>query len=326
MLPGPAFLRLSSLRDAVVVARPDLDDWSGGAGVLQKVDGELQYLKGSGIRRAGRNQIAAPMTTGWQVGERVETAWYGGFLYDHYGHFLLESLARLWPPDVEPDVPVVWIAAWTESFAPWMIDVLDIIGAPFDRRIVTAASGALAVDELIVPDAGFEFGRFMHPWLARRLARHRYERDEPARHVWLSRVNRIPDSGLDDELDLESAVRAAGWSILRPEDHTVRQQVELLSGAAHVAGIEGSAFHTLSLVRQFDGVVDLFTRQNHLNFELVAAASGFEQRRHQLPGAVPRERLKVRGADVQWSGVDIGATLALLRMTCARNGHSPPDR
>ena len=100
----------------------------------------------------------------------------------------------------------------TESFTPWMIDVLDLIGAPVDRRIVTAGSGALAVDELIMADAGFEFGQFMHPWFARRLARHRPGDDEPGRHVWLSRVNRIPDSGLDEELELESTLGAAGWS------------------------------------------------------------------------------------------------------------------
>ena len=326
MLPGPTFLRLSSVRDAVVLARPELDDWSGGAGVLRRVDGELRYVSPSGLRRAGRKQIAAPMTSGWEIGERIETAWYGGFLYDHYGHFILESLARLWPPDVEPDVPVVWIAAWTESFTPWMIEVLDLIGAPFDRRIVTAGSGALAVDELLMPDAGFEFGRFMHPWFARRLARHQRSGNDPGPHVWLSRVNRMPESGLDEELDLESAVSAAGWSILRPEDHTVREQVDVLAGAAHVAGIEGSAFHTLSLIRQFDAPVELFTRQNHPNFELVAGASGFEQVRHQLPGAVPRERSKTRGTDVQWSGVDVDATVALLDATCARHGHPPAGR
>jgi capsular polysaccharide biosynthesis protein len=308
----------------VVVARPDLDDWSGGAGVLRRVGDDFRHVPGSGIRRFGRRQIPAPLTAGWNVGGFTESALYAGFLYDHYGHFLLESLARLWPPGLGCDVPVVWIAGWTETFTPWMTDVLDLLGVAPDRRIVTNGSGALEVGELIMPDPGFEFGRFMHPWLARRLARYPPAHGSARTHVWLSRVHRMPNSGLDEELEVEAELRARGWMILRPEEHSVRDQLALLASAVHVAGVEGSAFHTLCLLQEFGGAVDLFTRQDHPNFELVAAAAGLDQTRHALPGAVSRERRKVRGTDVQWSGVDIPAMLGVLDTTCDRCGHAAP--
>jgi capsular polysaccharide biosynthesis protein len=333
---GPHFLQLSRVRDAVVVARPELDDWSGGAGVLRRQGDHLEYVKGSGVSRYGRRQIPVPEPSGWTVGHHIDSAVYAGFLYDHYGHFLLESLARLWTPEPCPEVPVVWIAGWTETLSSWMTEVLDLIGAPPDRRIVTSGSGALEVGELIVPDAGFEFGRFMHPWLARRLARYDHDCANHPRgqgvaasagsHVWLSRSARAPISGLDEEIEVEQHLRARGWTVLRPEEFSLRRQVEMLADAVHVAGLEGSAFHTLALLRDQRAAVDLFTRQEHINFELVAAAAGIDQRRHRLPGATPRERKKSRGVDVQWSGVDIDALLGILESTCQRHDHEPVHR
>lgn len=329
----PHFLRLSRARRTLVIPRPDLHDWSGGAGVLREVDGRYRYVRESGLWRDGRAQIPPPVIPDERPAISLDAAVFAGYLYDHYGHFLLESLARLWAPAPDPPVPLVWIAAWTESFEPWMTDVLDLIGAPADRVIVTAGSGPVDVDHLLVPDAGFEFNRFMHPWLADRLACHPAHSDATApgtgrrctgRHVWLSRSALVPISGLDEELELDARLEREGWDVVHPEQLTIAQQLDALAGAVHIGGIEGSALHTLVLLRDFRGVVDLFTRQHHHNFELVAAAAGLDQHRHRLPGATPRERRKEHGVDVQWSGVDLDATVDLLRETCRRHGHPPP--
>jgi capsular polysaccharide biosynthesis protein len=321
MSSGPTFLRCRVTPDAVLIARPDLDDWSGSAGVVRRTRKGSVVVDGTGIRRFGREQIPRivepdAVVPTWQLDGAV----FGGYLYDHYGHFLLESLARLWVPAGAAPAPVVWIAAWCESLSPWMHEVLDLLGVDERRHVVTSGTGPLAVDHLLIPDAGFEFGSWMHPWFGRRLASHPAG-DAPHDHVWLSRSRRVPISGLDEEVELEQRLEAEGWTIVHPEDLSVREQVELLARATHVSGLEGSAFHTLALLSGCSARVDLFTRQDHLNFELVADACGLDQTRHTLPGATPRERQKVRGTDVQWSGVDIGAVVQMLRAGCAAHGH-----
>ncbi|MEY2753956.1 MAG: hypothetical protein RJB65_314 [Actinomycetota bacterium] len=314
--PAPDFLRLRRVRDARLVARPVLDDWSGGAGVVENTDEGQAVVRGTGIRRMGREQIPAPaLPVGDPLAEH-DVAVFAGYLYDHYGHFLLESTARLWLPSLGDDVPVIWIANWTEQLSPWMHEILDIMGVGPRREVVTSR-GPVAVRELAVADAGFEFGAFMHPWHARCLQSAECTTD--GSHVWLSRAGLRPISGLDDDLELEDRLRADGWSVIAPETMSVREQVEVLGRAVHVAGLEGSALHTLALLRGFSGVVDLFTRQEHVNFELVAEACRLDQVRHSLPGAVPRERQKERGVDVQWSGLDLEATLGLLRRSCTRH-------
>lgn len=127
----------------------------------------------------------------------------------------------------------------------------------------------------------------------------------------------MPISGLDEEDELENRMAQEGWIILRPEEIDLKTQVSILSKAAHIAGLEGSAFHTLMFLQDFTGVVDLFTRQGHNNFEIVAQTFGFSQLRHSLPGAAPRERTKERGVDVQWSGVDIDALVKILSTRCS---------
>lgn len=321
---GPQYLRCRVVRDAVLAARPDLDDWSGPAGVVRRAADGSRVVEGCGLRRFGREQIPRlpdpdAVVPSWRLPQAV----FAGYLYDHYGHFLTDSLARTWLPRAAADAPVVWIAAWTETIAPFMHEVLDIVDVDARRHVVTATSGPLAVDELLVPDPAFEFGSFMHPWLGRRLGR-APAAEHPSRHVWLSRSRLVPISGLDEERERESRVAAEGWEVVHPEDLSVGEQVSLLGEAVHVAGIEGSAFHTLVLLDGCRARIDLFTRQDHLNFELVAAASGLDQHRHPFPGATPRERAKTRGTDVQWSGVDIDATVALLNSGCTDHGHEPP--
>lgn len=319
--PAPQFLRLRRAHDTRLVARPVLDDRRQGAGVVTLGD-HPEVVAGTGLRRMGRNQIPPPSLPVAEPIAHHHTAVFGGYLHDHFGHFLLESTARLWLPATGDEIPVVWIANWTDTFGPWMHDVLDVLGVSPHRVVVTAA-GPIAVDHLAIADPGFEFGAFLHPWLARRLQRVECRPAADASHVWLSRSGLRPHSGLDDDLELEERLRDEGWLVVHPEALPVREQIELLASAAHVAGIEGSAFHALALLRDFRGIVDLFTRQEHVNFELVAEQCGFAQTRHRLPGAVPREVHDGRRPDVQWGGLDIDATLRLLRSSCVAHTHTP---
>ncbi|MEE3703903.1 glycosyltransferase family 61 protein, partial [Pasteurella multocida] len=64
----------------------------------------------------------------------------------------------------------------------------------------------------------------------------------------------ISRSGLDassseHEVQLDQLVSRFGFSIFRPEQHTVREQLDEMSSAEVVLGMEGSAFHTPLLLR-----------------------------------------------------------------------------
>jgi hypothetical protein len=82
---------------------------------------------------------------------------YLGSLFHHFGHFLMQSLARTWVlPDVSPSVRVVFdptSSAWGQPTA-WMLRMLEAFGVPPERLLVLNAPTRLR--RLIVPEPLFE--------------------------------------------------------------------------------------------------------------------------------------------------------------------------
>lgn len=319
---GPAVLRLRVVSDTVLVPRARLGDASLGAGVLRRTDSGLVPLGGAGVRRRGKEYVLPPSSDPVTPSRHLPAAVFGGFLYDHYGHFLLESLGRLWFEGAGRGHPIVWIAATGGTWRPWMDELADMVGIGPDRVVLDTEDGALAVDSLLVGDQGFEVNRYMHPWFVDRLAVVPAVRPTPGEgtHVWLSRSALGEIGGVDEEGAIEQRLAGAGWTIVHPEQMSVAEQVRVLASAAHVAGIEGSAFHTLLLLRGFAGTVDVLTRHESPNFEVINRAQRLDLQRHALIGGEARVWNRPNGSrDVGWTGVDVDATVALVLSTCARH-------
>lgn len=324
-MSSPRYLRLRTVRDAVLVPRPVLNDKSAGAGVLQRRDGALHHVDDTGVRRRGRQYVLPPSTDAVPA-RRIDDAVYAGFLFGHFGHFLLESLGRLWLELLDDRTPVVWIAGTCDRFTPWMVELLDLLGVGGERVIVDATSGPLEIDELLVPDRGFEVQRYLHPWFASRLARWDAHPD-PRASVWLSRTALGPLAGVDDESRIEARLARKGWTIVHPEHLSVAEQIDVLAGARHLAGIEGSAFHSLLMVNGFGGTIDVLTRHDSSNFEVIAEQMGWDQVRHALPGGQSREWNRPSGArDVHWSGVDVRAAVRTVLESSRRRDAAPRRR
>src|SRR5690606_30752701 len=79
-----------------------------------------------------------------------------------------------------------------------------------------------------------------------------------------------------------------GWIIYHPQAHPVREQLEMLDRAAQIAGIEGSAFHTLLLLKQVRAKVQIIPRRGAVNenFETIATTKGFRQEILDVPSEV----------------------------------------
>ena len=213
-------------------------------------DGDGTYVEGSALdRRSGERGAPVPRDLFPAVTDSpVPEAIYLGPLYFHFGHFLLESLARTWYAHRHPEVPIVWAGAHTWQsiqLKPWQQEILDIleIGNP-----VQIAADPLRFEHLRVPDIGYRYDDRFHPEHASFLGRYQGPVQIPRHRLWLSR------SKAGDVRDLNAApterrLGAAGWTIAYPETLTIRQQLDLLARAEIVAGEEGSAFHSLILLQ-----------------------------------------------------------------------------
>ncbi|MEZ5777325.1 MAG: glycosyltransferase 61 family protein [Paracoccaceae bacterium] len=230
---------------------------------------------------------------------------YAGPLFAHYGHFLIESLARLWylHENPDPEAKIVWSVGETpnpefgsEALTPLQRRILDMLGL---KNEVILVNRATRFDSVVVPGPGFEITDFFHPTQARFLesAGIAYE-PEPGLKVWLSR-SRLPGAGDKERTKkLEARLAGAGWTIVWPEEMPIDEQMDLLSRCERIAGEEGSAFHTLLLLRNLNGLrVDIAARARAIKptYWEIARIKGFEQHEHAVVKPTRRmDRLRAK--------------------------------
>lgn len=203
---------------------------------------------------------------------------YGGILIQHFGHFLLESLARLHALRQMPALPVLW-HRWGKP-AAWQDQILGLVGiAPSQCLVVERPS---RVRLLHVARSGFVIRQRFDPALAEMLRVRNASPTGSGTKLWLSRSGlRQSRKKITGEAEVESILEANGWCIYRPEQHGVAEQLDALAAAHVVAGVEGSAFHSLLLLRDFRGRVVMLPRQprtGQINFNhwLIFGAQGLK--------------------------------------------------
>jgi Glycosyltransferase 61 len=175
---------------------------------------------------------------------------WGGPIVNHYGHFLTESVARLWPvlPGGElSGTPVVFTTPTSRGYArEW----LQAFGA---RTIELPQRGLTLFKRLIVPEPAWRLNAWVAPEI-RDIHLHAREGMElpeiPAREIlWLSRSALYRPQRTYDERFLEWILDRQISSI-HPETMSLAEQVAAVEASDAVAGIIGSAFHTVLMARR----------------------------------------------------------------------------
>jgi hypothetical protein len=214
-------------------------------------DGDGDYVEDTALnRRAGEQGAPAPRDLYPTVTDSdAPEAIYAGPLYFHFGHFLLESLARAWYAHRHPEAPLVWAGQhdWQGiPLRPWQTEILDILK-------ITNPTGIIAdptrYELLHVPDIGYRYDDTFHPEHAEFLGCYEGPAQVPGHRLWVSR-SRVTSEARDlNSGPTERRLAEAGWTVTHPENLTMRQQLDHLARAEIVAGEEGSAFHVLILLK-----------------------------------------------------------------------------
>lgn len=272
MRPADYDIRIQDCPDATVWP---VDDFKiPKPGIAGVTDRDGTPIREAGLERGGGILLSCPSDpdpTGVEF--RDQEAIFGGYIAHHYGHFLLESLSRLWGFR-DSDLPVIWAAG--RQFTDWELDLFDLLG--IDRRRLVVLRAPVRFARLHVPTPGFIIRRNFHTRQRDALAV-TPAAPGPAR-VYLSRngfqSRLFTASG---ECAVEDILADKGWQIVRPETLSIRDQVALLANAGTVAGIEGSAFHTVMLCARPQARLIVLRRENaNANYDTIARTIGLDQR------------------------------------------------
>jgi Glycosyltransferase 61 len=211
----------------------------------------------SGLLRREREALArgdiphVPSDPAFTIDEEVV---YLGWLFNHYGHFLMQSLSRVWfLAELEPSIKVVFhhsSAAWPR-LADWTQRMLMAFGVPPERILILTAPTRLR--RLIVPEPLFEPRSVADDQMVRvHEAMAQPYRDVAARvvngvkssaqPVYLSR-RRLPSSQrrMIGEDQLEELLQQNGVRIAYPERMPFEEQVRLINSHADIISNAGSA-------------------------------------------------------------------------------------
>ena len=251
-------------------------------------DSAGDYVPDSGLDRSGGLEIGAPIPRDLfpdVTDSEAPEAIYAGTFYHHFGHFLLESLARVWYARQHPELPLVWAGShrWeSPGLRPWEREILDVLGLANPTMILNRP---MRFRRLHVPDIGYRYPDRFHPEHAAFLARYDDTPQVPGERLWLSRGGVESDARDVSAGPTERRLAAAGWTVVRPESLTIHEQLEHLSRAEVVAGEEGSAFHTLILLKDISKKrFEIFRRRGpeHPNMTTIGDARDVDQTFHTL--------------------------------------------
>ncbi len=202
--------------------------------------------------RGTRAMMTPPATPEGPVARLPGRHLFAGQLWAHFGHFLCESLSRLWA--VDPAGPLDGIVflpkrpGKVEALSGWQREMFTLFGLDLPVRVLDRPT---EVEELVVPGQGFGIG----PMFAGTPEFRTFVRDRFAPGVGAEGPDRLylsrsalggAEGGILGEARIEAHLAAAGYAVFHPQRHGIAAQVAAYRAARAVVGPDGSAFHLLA--------------------------------------------------------------------------------
>ncbi|MFK7876364.1 MAG: DUF563 domain-containing protein [Paracoccaceae bacterium] len=236
------------------------------AGVLH-ADG--RYCPRGALWRKHRPLTVCPEPAKGRVKKLSGTWLWGGVLWNHFGHFLVESTSRLWAvPQLRDHIDgILFIPKRPRRggrVLPYQQEFVQLLGCDARIKIINQPT---QVDRLFVPGQGFGIGRISAGSLPFRqaMADHFASDVAPvgAEKVYVSRSNlRLSLGRILGERELERNLKAQGYSIFHPEDHDLATQIATYKAAKTILACEGSALHLIGMVAQSNQHIGIIARRN----------------------------------------------------------------
>jgi capsular polysaccharide biosynthesis protein len=208
-------------------------------------------------------------------GEAVYLGWFGA----HFGHFLIETMARWWAVrHVDVAIPLIW-----QSSPPFLTSRFAhrrVSGFGFDQARISLVEQPMRVQRLILPDVTFEERYYIHedaaiPFheIGEQLGGFPDLTDQP---LYLSRGNiKFPGRVVENEVRFEEYLTGQGWRVVRPDALPIPEQIALVRSHRVIAGHIGTALH-LTMFSAHRPIVHALTYNTNAlpNYALWADALG----------------------------------------------------
>ncbi|WP_169053322.1 glycosyltransferase family 61 protein [Falsirhodobacter xinxiangensis] len=201
--------------------------------------------------------------------ERLNGTWiWGGLLYSHFGHMLLESTGRLWAHDhVEAEGELFLLkkkVTWPKRFVKPINPILSHLGAKTAKA--KGVTRPLRVEKLVIAPQGFGTGDMIAgcPEMRAFVKSNWGKGIEPAGHekIYISRSRLYSKRGrYIGESFLEALLEKEGYAIFHAQDHSIEEQIAQYKAAKVVISSDSSALHLHACFSAADTKVAIILRR-----------------------------------------------------------------
>ena len=172
---------------------------------------------------------------------------FGGHLPKHFGHFLLESLARTWVYPTRHPGPLPFIH-FRERFHLHEEALLDAVLAPHGTTPLAVTTPS-RFDSVLVPEQGMDLGSDYAPEMRAtfdtirdHLVESGLDPAEDPLYLSRTRLDRGRRATLGEH-ELERRLHRHGIRIVHPQELALSDQIRLISSARTILGLHGTALH-----------------------------------------------------------------------------------
>ena len=177
---------------------------------------------------------------------------WGGVLYHHFGHFQLQSIARLWAMTRYRDEieGIVFVTRAQLALQDFEREYLRLLVGDVPVKVV---SDTTDVEALVIPGQGFGLGEIAQGTrIFRRYIAANFAKDiapEGPDDLFISRAFQPLEKGgfVGEEL-LDARMEEAGYSVFWPEKHSLHEQIARYKAAKRIVALDGSALHLFAMV------------------------------------------------------------------------------
>ena len=221
---------------------------------------------------SGNNRVnqAPEMPVEDQITNLPGTWMYGGIVYGHFGHFLVDSMARIWAlTELQDKIDGI-------VFTPKMIgdrpnralevyaDLVAALGIRAPTKVVYAPH---RIERLYVPRQGFG----MHDLTVGSEKFRTYMKEQAGKEIppagptriYISRSKLPPNrGGLVGETVLEELLAAEGYAMYHPQKESQHDQIAQYKAARDIISVDCSPLHLVGYVGNADQRVAILTRRS----------------------------------------------------------------
>ena len=239
------------LHNAVVLPLSGtMDSFTGGL-----YDENNEYVNGSVVYRHTLGEFQEPQT------QLKGTYIWGGCLFAHFGHFIWESLSRLYTiRKCKNDVPILFITP--NKLFNYHKLFFDTIGIENEIKIIEEPT---LVENVIYSEEGSSLKPlFITDEQLDALGYFQNCHNKNSENIWVSRsLLNDNQARVTNEIYIENELQKIGFKIIHPEKLPIKSQIKLLGNSNVVSGFDGSAWFSLLFSKNVNSKVIVFNRRVH---------------------------------------------------------------